>query len=455
VLVDEWHRVAQERLQTATGAAAEQALLRITLDRAPYVMGAYASGVSRLLGGGQLAAGQLALAYMAAYMPPRHPPDLTRALAPVAVTPASPQSTAGLARLWRLLDEDVPEGEARESAGFYASGVAVGNLQQAERLGMDEGADAAELEGPVRYRLHPNPGACHWCLFIADTGARYLTAASVPVPHSPSNPKQKGGVCRCSPAVGEEGEVLMREMEGAGAGLGGEGEGEPTPPEGETAVDRITINGGTPAQQAQVRETLALTFENIPDELAERIPSVNVQTSGLNGAAADYLPSTNRIRILDGMFDDYGVRARNNSVESGWWTPDGLVEPAQQTLTHEMGHFLDYQMTSADRLELRSVLRSKYGISQSSAGTVPTTGRGATLEVVDPGGPNSHLPNGNLRPRVSTYAGKSTQMKETVAELWAEYKTAPQPRDQARFLGSYIEAALGKGSAQNLGEAWI
>jgi len=168
----------------------------------------FALAMAELISGGQQASAQLALAYVSALAPPVEPPDLVMALASVAVTPESPQATAGLGRLWRLLDDDVELDEAVSSAASYASGVATGGMQAAQRAALDEGVRSAQVK--MRWRLNPSPGACVWCQFIADTGARYLRADSVPKPHGPANKENPGGICNCAPAAELVGQTMFQ-----------------------------------------------------------------------------------------------------------------------------------------------------------------------------------------------------------------------------------------------------
>jgi hypothetical protein len=201
-VADRLHVLAQQRLRQTTADRVAAILATVPLDRAPEFADAYRAAVATTVQGGQRAAAQMALAYMAAYFPPEENPDLAMVLEPILLTPDDPGAIAGLARLWELLGEGMDEAEAREAAEGWAGDLASNNVQTAAREGLDEGARVGEYEG--RWRLEPNPGACEWCLFLADTGARYHSAETVPVPHSPNNPHHRGGPCGCSPAPGEE-----------------------------------------------------------------------------------------------------------------------------------------------------------------------------------------------------------------------------------------------------------
>ena len=195
MLLDQLHRQAQNQLQRAVGGTVAGIVGAITLDRSPAVRDGYALATSRVVSAGQWQAAQLAATYIAAYAPPVRDLDLDRALD--LATPDSPNSVVGLLRLWTLLDDGAEEEEARDAAGSYAGGLASADLQGATRSGLDEATSAAGRE--PRWRLEPNPGACEWCRFLADTGPRYLDASSVPVPHAAGG-EHPGGACLCTPA---------------------------------------------------------------------------------------------------------------------------------------------------------------------------------------------------------------------------------------------------------------
>ena len=195
MVADTLHRQAQNHLQRVVGGTVAGMLGVVTLDRSQDVRSGYAAATPRVVSAGQWQAAQLAAAYVAAYAPPVREVDLAGAID--LATPDSPNSVVGLLRLWSLLDDGEEESAAREAAGSYAGGLASADLQGATRSGLDEAASAAERE--PRWRLEPNPGACEWCRFSAETGARYLDASSVPVPHAAGG-EHPGGACLCTPA---------------------------------------------------------------------------------------------------------------------------------------------------------------------------------------------------------------------------------------------------------------
>jgi hypothetical protein len=197
VLLDAIHRQAQNRLQAAVRGSVAGMLSVVTLDRSDVVRTGYATATARVVNAGQWQAARLAAAYVGTYAPLVHDLDLARVLADRQLSPESDMALVGILRLWHLLDDGLGEVDARASAGEYAGGLAETDLQATSRVALDEAALAAERE--PRWRLEPDPGACEWCLFVASTGARYLSAESVPIPHSPGG-KHPGGACNCVPA---------------------------------------------------------------------------------------------------------------------------------------------------------------------------------------------------------------------------------------------------------------
>ena len=80
--------------------------------------------------------------------------------------------------LARLQDGD-EEPLARQAAGSYAGELGTGDVQAAQRGGLDEAARAGtrRIRG-WRKELGPEP--CEWCVTIASGGGRYHRADTVP-----------------------------------------------------------------------------------------------------------------------------------------------------------------------------------------------------------------------------------------------------------------------------------
>jgi hypothetical protein len=139
----------------------------------------YEREAMRLVGGGQRRAAAFAMAYLAQLSPPTVPPTLDRALDGIAVTSASPVARSPVLRLLARLKEGDEEPLARRAAGSYAGELGTGDLQAAQRGGLDEAARVGtrRIRG-WRKELGPEP--CPWCVTIASGGGRYRRADTVP-----------------------------------------------------------------------------------------------------------------------------------------------------------------------------------------------------------------------------------------------------------------------------------
>lgn len=125
----------------------------------------YNLAAARLVGGAQRRSAQIAIAYLAALRAPVRQASLERALEGVRVTRESPVARSPILRLWKLLDEGQEHAAAVIAAGTYASALCSGDLQAAQRGGLQEGAAAsgARVQGWVK---ELSPTACEWCQTI-------------------------------------------------------------------------------------------------------------------------------------------------------------------------------------------------------------------------------------------------------------------------------------------------
>lgn len=142
----------------------------------------YAPVATRIVGGGQERSALFAIAYVSKLAPrarSKSAPTVARALDGVLVTAESPVARSPVLRLKSLLSEGVEEAEARQAAASYARGLATGDLQSAERGGLQEAARASakRVKG---WRKVLSSSACPWCVKIADGGGRYKAADTVP-----------------------------------------------------------------------------------------------------------------------------------------------------------------------------------------------------------------------------------------------------------------------------------
>jgi hypothetical protein len=172
-----------------------------------------------------------------------------------------------------------------------------------------------------------------------------------------------------------------------------------------------TFNG-----REQTLNALRLNLEGIRPEIIDRLGSINVSPDPYfqqSDALAYYQDNGRFISIRPSEYRPGSTKTMQDTIDHKWWTPDGKTTGAERTITHELGHFLDYQLSQSQRYEITSHLAVDYGIE--------------TLQ--------------DSKTLISEYGGKND--KEMMAELWAEYKTSPNPRPPAQYVGSYMEDKLG------------
>lgn len=177
---DRRHRQAQHRLAQAVSSALGAVLVSLEEPESQEAMDRYSSEALLIVGGGQRKAAGFALAYVAGLSRPSGrglPPSVERALEGKAVGSESPVVRSPVLHLWGRLAEGEELPLARQSAASYAGGLASGDLQTAERGGLEEGARAGErpLKG---WSKELSAGACEWCREVARQV--YRSSDSVP-----------------------------------------------------------------------------------------------------------------------------------------------------------------------------------------------------------------------------------------------------------------------------------
>jgi hypothetical protein len=183
VVADRKHRLAQERLADATSRKLSALIFALDDPEADDAIERYAPVAARVVSGGQHRSARFALAYLATTAtraPGKSPPSVTRALDGVLVDESFPVARSPILRLKKRLADGDELALARQSASSYAEELATGDLQAAERGGLDEAARASgkKIRG-WRKVLSSEP--CDWCRTIAsDTTGRYRSAETVP-----------------------------------------------------------------------------------------------------------------------------------------------------------------------------------------------------------------------------------------------------------------------------------
>ena len=178
--LDRRHRFAQQALGERVGQALAKVIVELPDPEAQEAIERYLSRAVPLVAGGQRRAAALALAYVRKLSPPapgKLVPTVDRAVAGHLVTAESPVATSPILRLWGRLNEGDSLETAQAAAASYAEALATGDLQVAQRLGLEEGARAGarEVQG---WSKELSGEACDWCQEIA--GQVYRSADAVP-----------------------------------------------------------------------------------------------------------------------------------------------------------------------------------------------------------------------------------------------------------------------------------
>jgi hypothetical protein len=141
----------------------------------------YSLAASARTAGAQTRAGRLAAGFLLALADRRRrrrqPVRLDEALHEVLVTPASPVAYSPVLRA-RKLEPDLGLPAALAAAGSYAAGLGSGDVQAAQRAGLDAGA-AATGEHIIGWRKELDPACCDWCQLVGAERV-YRAADSVP-----------------------------------------------------------------------------------------------------------------------------------------------------------------------------------------------------------------------------------------------------------------------------------
>jgi hypothetical protein len=176
------HRRAQLALADRVSLALANLIASLPDPESQDAIELYAPSAARIVAGGQERAARFSIAYvaqLAARSSVKSPPTTERALASVLVSSESPVARSPILRLWGLRADGEALDEATRRASSYAGELATGDLQVAQRAGLEEGARASAKN--VRgWRKELSADACEWCRKIASGGGRYRSAETVP-----------------------------------------------------------------------------------------------------------------------------------------------------------------------------------------------------------------------------------------------------------------------------------
>lgn len=173
------YRTAQSQTTLATEASLA-AWAAVALGASDEAAALYLPGAVERTAGGQARAAALAAGYVAGIMAAAVDPPSRLAPVDLSGVPLVTEETRWLyspvLRMRALLAEGVAEPAAHAQASAYAVSMVPGDLQAAERAGLDAGAAAHNAR--ARFRKVPAGGACGWCQEIASKD--YPSAEAVP-----------------------------------------------------------------------------------------------------------------------------------------------------------------------------------------------------------------------------------------------------------------------------------
>jgi len=110
-------------------------------------------------------------------------------------------------------------------------------------------------------------------------------------------------------------------------------------------------------------------------------------------------------------------------------TPAAGTTALEHTVAHEVGHFLDFQMTDEQRYEMRLAFTKAVGLPDYVYGSNAIGDRDKIAE--------------NLSRYGASFSGSARQRNEVIAEGWAEYVLSDRPRPGAVAVGETILKYLG------------
>jgi hypothetical protein len=327
---------------------------------------------------------------------------------------------------------------ARKGSGWSDSAAGLSSLSWLNRVAASEpyrvantatmanAADDDRFTGRV-VRI-TRAGCCDFCADIADRG--YIPAnAGFAAHHN----------CRCTPSPEISAHALSRRsrrraMEAEERATAREASEQAQAPTGASRADTVPFTGFEKVSKANAtltRDVIRRNLEGIRPtsptgyaRCASPILGTTFSTRHVpSPAMAWYRDAHRNVTIRQSSFGSKGtaVVRRNQQVDriTGLSRFVGTAQYRQgieYVTTHEMGHFLDHQLTDPQRLELAQVIERT---APSNRADQPAHDRGASAAR-----------------QVSAYSMESRA--ELIAEAWAEYKLSPRPRAMAQAIGDTL-----------------
>jgi len=172
-----------------------------------------------------------------------------------------------------------------------------------------------------------------------------------------------------------------------------------------------------------LHEILTNAFEGVPENKVARLRQVEVVSQmQKESVLAQYLPSARVMQTTPKFLARRGESSRSNG--STWFADVGDMELVEAILNHEFGHHLDHLLTRGQRERLFAEM------AEADPTIIPVniTESDPWLDTNSP-----HIAN-----TVGTYA--CTNLRELLAELWAQYRGNGPKSAIAQVVGRWFEA---------------
>jgi 2'-5' RNA ligase len=199
------------------------------------------------------------------------------------------------------------------------------------------------------------------------------------------------------------------------------------------AHDHLAIFGGSPEDQKRVEDSMTRIFSDIPPEKGSTLKHVHLTDKNMPDEHTQglYYSHDHRMEINPVVLTEENNKVTQHSMDVGWYSASEHKTALDRTLDHETGHHLDYDLSPDERNKLFTSLTKVIGKTEYKA--MP-----AANQHVFVNDNKSEIVNG-----IGTYA--STNDRELLAELWAEYhgrKAAGAPdffqNKSAQIVGRYM-----------------
>jgi SPP1 gp7 family putative phage head morphogenesis protein len=186
----------------------------------------------------------------------------------------------------------------------------------------------------------------------------------------------------------------------------------------------VGLDGLNATQARFVVEALDQEFSHLP-EVAARIPDVRTfRSAGYRRDAIGVASKDRFLYLRNTWFEDADKLNRESVLQHvrGWWS----TYDTRGVIVHEFGHHVKYHVDSIIAARVARAEPVEY-LAERIVATIGAEARSAEYFAA-------------IRNGISKYA--ATNLDETAAEAWAEYRTMPNPRPLAKAIGEYFEEVI-------------